>query len=215
MVDVESARPAPSASPIWLRSRFGLIVLLLGLMWVIELIDVVFLSDRLERQGIVPRTVDGIDGILWSPFLHGGIGHLLSNTVPFAILSGLVLTRGLRRYVNASLIIVGIGGLLVWLFAIGGNENHIGASGWVFGLFGYLVGSAWFERRPGSIVAAVVAIVLYGTTVLFGFLPRSGVSWEGHVFGLLAGVIAARVLSSTYARVNGFGRDDTHQDHRR
>jgi membrane associated rhomboid family serine protease len=169
-------------------------------MWFIEIIDTVALDDRLQGNGIQPRSTEGIDGILWSPFLHGGFAHLISNTIPFAILSGLTLVRGVRRYVSASAIIIVLGGLLVWLFAIGSNENHIGASGWVFGLFGFLIASAWFEKRPLSIGLAIVALALYGSTILFGFLPRPGLSWEGHLFGFVAGVAAARILTTRRAR---------------
>ena len=128
-------------------------------------------------------------------------------------MSGLALATGIRRYATASVIIVGLGGLLLWLFAFGSDEIHIGASGWVFGLFGYLVANAWFERRPISILTALVAIALYGTTVLFGFLPRTGVSWEGHLFGAVAGVIAAYFVSGAYSRRNARSRIDLDPDH--
>ncbi len=185
-----------SRFPAWVRGGAGMIAVTLAVMWFVEILDTVALDDRLQGNGIRPRSVDGIDGILWSPFLHGGFRHLISNTIPFAILSGLVLVRGTRRWLSASAVIIVLGGALVWLFAIGSNEVHIGASGWVFGLFGFLVASAWFERRPVSIVLAIVAVMLYGGTILFGFLPRPGLSWEGHLFGFIAGVAAARILTS-------------------
>ena len=85
---------------------------------------------------------------------------------------------------------------MVWAFAIGSNEVHIGASGWVFGLFGFLVASAFFERRPLSIGIGLITLFLYGGTILIGFVPRPGLSFEGHIFGFVAGVVAARVLTS-------------------
>jgi membrane associated rhomboid family serine protease len=172
-------------------------------MWLVEILDTVALDNRLESSGIRPRSVDGLDGILWAPFLHGGFAHLISNTIPFVLLSALVLAKGLRRYVTASAIIILLGGLLVWLFAIGSNEIHVGASGWVFGLFGYLIATAWYERRPLSILLAVVAVVLYGSTILFGFLPRPGLSWEGHLFGFIAGIAAARLLTPRKKPISG------------
>lgn len=183
--------------PRWLRGGLGVIVVALAVMWLIETVDTVALDDRLEQNGIRPRSVDGLDGIVWSPFLHGGFRHLIGNTVPFAILSALALTGGLRRYLTASALIILVGGALVWAFAIGSNENHIGASGWVFGLFGFLIASAVFEKRPVSIIVATIALFLYGGTILFGFVPRPGLSWEGHLFGFVAGVFAARVISSS------------------
>ena len=164
-------------------------------MWIAEIVDTVLGGD-LDGAGIRPRMVDGLDGILWSPFLHSGFPHLISNTIPFAVLSALVLVRGPRLWINASVIIVALGGLLVWAFAIGSNEVHIGASGWVFGLFGFLVASAFFERRPLSIGIGLITLFLYGGTILIGFVPRPGLSFEGHIFGFVAGVVAARVLTS-------------------
>lgn len=191
--------------PEWLTGRLGLVAGALGIMWVVEILSVGI--DSIDNNGILPRMLDGLDGILWSPFLHSGFPHLISNTIPFAILSGLVLVRGAKRWLSASAIIIGLGGLLVWAFAIGSNENHIGASGWVFGLFGFLVLSAFFERKPVSIGLGLITLFLYGGTILFGVIPRDGISWEGHLFGFIAGVVAARVLSRRAAKSIETGTD--------
>ena len=191
--------------PEWLTGRLGLVAGALGIMWVVEILSVGF--DSIDNNGILPRMLDGLDGILWSPFLHSGFPHLISNTIPFAILSGLVLIRGAKRWLSASAIIIGLGGLLVWAFAIGSNENHIGASGWVFGLFGFLVLSAFFERKPLSIGIGLITLFLYGGTILFGVIPRDGISWEGHLFGFIAGVVAARVLSKRAVKSIETGTD--------
>lgn len=203
MTDPSTTQSESPQRPFWLTTGVVVIAVALGAMWLIEIIDSVALDDRLEQQGIQPRSVDGLDGVLWAPFLHGGFAHLISNTIPFVVLSGLALARGIGRYFSASAIIIVLGGLLVWLLAIGSNEVHIGASGWIFGLFGYLVASAWYERRPMSILLAVVAVILYGSTILFGFLPRPGLSWEGHLFGFIAGLAAARLLSPRKKTVTG------------
>ena len=176
-------------------SGIGLLAVVIGIMWVTEIIDTV-LGGRLDINGILPRSIAGLDGILWAPFLHGGFSHLISNTLPLAVLSGLVLLQGTRRWIHASIIIVIGGGLLVWAFAIGSNELHFGASGWVFGLFGFLVVSAILERKLMSIGIGLVALFFYGSTILFGFIPRPGLSWEGHLFGFIAGIIAARILAN-------------------
>ncbi len=191
--------------PEWLTGRLGLVAGALGIMWVVEILSVGI--DSIDNNGILPRMLDGLDGILWSPFLHSGFPHLISNTIPFAILSGLVLVRGAKRWLSASAIIIGLGGLLVWAFAIGSNENHIGASGWVFGLFGFLVLSAFFERKPVSIGLGLITLFLYGGTILFGVIPRDGISWEGHLFGFIAGVVAARVLSKRTVKSIETGTD--------
>ena len=165
-------------------------------MWAIEIVDTVVLSDELQSNGIRPRSVDGLDGIAWAPFLHGGFGHLISNSVPFVVLSGLALASGLARYVKASAVIIGLGGLLTWAFAFGSNENHIGASGWVFGLIGFLIAAAVFERKAVSFLTGAIALVFYGGTVFSGVVPTDGISWEGHLFGFIAGIVAARLIAT-------------------
>lgn len=166
---------------------------LLAFMWLIEALDTFALGDRLQSNGILPRSLAGLDGVLWSPFLHSGFPHLISNSIPFGVLSLLILTGGRSRYIKASAIIIVLGGLLVWAFAIGSNENHIGASGWVFGMLGFLLAAAVLEKRPLSIVAGFIAIIFYGGTILVSFVPTAGISWEGHLFGFVAGMVTARL----------------------
>ena len=162
----------------------------LAVMWVVEIING-FIGHRLSLWGISPRTTPGLIGIPLSPFLHGSFNHVLSNTIPFLVLGGLVGLRGGQKLVGISLFIIVAGGAGVWL--LGRPAVHVGASGLVFGYFGYLVANGWFDRRPLSILAAIAVIVVYGSLV-FGVIPTTGfVSWEAHLFGLLAGVLAARL----------------------
>lgn len=147
----------------------------------------------LNAFGLQPRSIQGLLGIALSPFLHGSIGHLVSNAFPFAILSALILINGVSRYVTVSLLVVAIGGLLVWGF--GRDANHVGASGWVFGLWGYLIAQAWYCRSLKSLGIGLLVLVLYGGMV-FGFLPRHGVSFESHIFGALAGWVTAWLTQS-------------------
>ena len=191
-----ASEPAPSLFET-LKANFVLIGVILATMWFIEILDTFVLGNRLQANGIQPRTLAGLDGILWSPFLHGGFAHLISNSVPFVILSALTLTGGVVRYLKASAIIIGLGGLMVWAFAIGSNENHIGASGWVFGLLGFLLAAAVFEKKLGTIAIGLLALFLYWSFV-FGFVPRYGISWEGHLFGFIAGVVAAKLIASKH-----------------
>jgi len=167
---------------------FGLILVI----WAVELVNLL-LGHRLNTLGILPRTVAGLPGIVLSPFLHNGIGHVLLNTVPLVILGGLVIVHGPRVFVEVSLVVIVASGIGVWL--LGRSGYHVGASGLIFGYFGFLVGRAWYERSISSILIAVITIVLYGG-ILLGLLPtRTGVSWEAHLFGLLAGILAARLVS--------------------
>ena len=107
----------------WRQSGLAWILVTLLVMWGVEVIDATALSDRLEQQGIMPRELGGLDGILWAPFLHGSFGHLASNTLPFAILGGLVALRGLRRWVSATVLILVVSGGATWLLARSGNRR--------------------------------------------------------------------------------------------
>lgn len=182
------------ASSLWARVPpvFQAVLTFVAVIWGIELIDSVILSDRLQSNGIGPRRVDGLDGILWAPFLHGGWRHLVSNTFPFLILGGLVAIRGARYWLTTFATVALLGGALTWLLA--GSGNHIGASGIVFGFFGSLLGAAIFERRLAAGATALVAIMLYGG-IIGGLAPRPGISWEGHLFGVVAGLVAAKILA--------------------
>lgn len=186
MSDADVERPE-------LPSGLVLVIGALAAMWLIEVVDAVALSDRLQGGGIHPRRVDGIDGVLWAPWLHVGWRHIMSNSVPFLVLGAMVALRGTRTWLNVTAVVVVLGGGLTWLFARSGN--HVGASGVVFGYLGYLVGAAWFERSFRAIGLAALAVALYGG-LIFGVVPNREVSWEGHLFGALAGVVAAAMLAS-------------------
>ncbi len=165
--------------------------------WSIELVDTYVLDDRLQGNGIVPRERRGLDGILWAPFLHSDVGHLISNTFPFLVLSGLIMIRGFWRWVMITVIGLIGGGLLTWVF--GGSGNHIGASGVIFAYFGALLGAAFFERRPAALAPALVALMLY-TTMLIGLVPQDRISWEGHLAGFVCGIAASKLLAQRRTR---------------
>ena len=172
----------------------GIAVLMacVALAWVMELGDALVPGRWLDSHGIVPRTMSGLWGILFAPLLHGGFAHLIANTVPFLVLGCLVMLRGLGTFIGVSLLIMLMGGLGVWIF---GNPGlHIGASGLIFGYIGYLLARGYFERSFGSLAIAVVVAVMYGGA-LWGVLPgQRGISWEGHLFGFLAGVGTAGIM---------------------
>jgi membrane associated rhomboid family serine protease len=185
-------------SPV--RSRRGAAVAALrvlggvvALAWAAELVDVVLLDERLDRYGIEPREREGLRGIVLAPLLHGGLGHLAANTVPFLVLGALVLLRTLRVFAVVTAVVVLVGGVGVWLVGDEGSV-HVGASGVVFGYLGFLLLRGVLERTPGSVLVAVVVTVLYGGA-LAGLVPTDGsVSWEGHLFGFLGGLLAARLV---------------------
>ena len=166
---------------------------LVAAMWVLEVVDVV-LDGRLDRLGIEPRDADGLTGVVLAPLLHGGFGHLLSNTVPFLVLGAVVALSGLVRLLGVTALVTVVGGLLTWLLAPG-DTLHVGASGVVFGYAAYLVTRGFFDRRLLSFATGALVALAYGTTLLFGLVPRPGISWQGHLFGAVAGVLAAWALA--------------------
>jgi membrane associated rhomboid family serine protease len=164
------------------------IVGLVVVMWGVELSDGLLLADHLQRHGIGPRRIDGLEGVLFAPLLHSTFGHLASNTVPFAVLGWFTALRGTRFWLTVTAWVWLGGGGLVWLAACG--SNHIGASGLVFGYFGALLGAAIRSRHPATLAPALVAIFLYGT-ILAGLVPQDDLSWEGHLAGLVVGLVVA------------------------
>src|SRR3954451_2190135 len=169
---------------------------LVAVMWVVEVIDQVFSGADLDQYGIRPHDApDGLIGIATAPFLHAGFGHLIGNTIPFLVLGAMIALSGLARVVSATLIIALVGGLGVWLFAPTGTD-HIGASGVVFGYAAYLIARGVFSRNLLHLGAGLFVIAVYGSTLLFGLAPRDGISWQGHLFGAVGGVVAAWLLDA-------------------
>jgi membrane associated rhomboid family serine protease len=166
------------------RDELVSVLVFVGFIWCVFFVCLVW--PRLESYGIVPRTLRGLIGIPLAPFLHASLAHLVSNTIPLAVL--LLLLAGSRA--NSWTIVVAIvlwTGVLLWLF--GRPANHIGASGLIYGLAGFLVVSGVYERRLVPMIMAIVVVILYGGTLLFGIVPSWGsqVSWEGHLLGAVAG----------------------------
>jgi len=179
----------------WLKTTSGgrssWILGTLVLFWAMEVLKVVGFS-RLSANGIRPRNLEGLWGILYAPFLHADFGHLLANSVAFVPLALLVSARKAHHFFSVSLIVLLCGGAAVWL--LGRNANHIGASGLIFGYLGFLLGAGVFAREFSAVAIAAVAAFFYGG-ILWGVLPgRPGVSWEAHLFGALAGLLAAKML---------------------
>ena len=170
-------------------ANVGLLLAFIVVIWAVEVVNTL-LGHRLNDYGLLPRTTEGLRGILFSPLLHGGFGHVLSNTLPLLILGGLIAVRGRGNFLLTTLIIALAGGGLLWL--VGRGNLHIGASGLVFGYFGYLVARGVSERSCLSVVVALAVIAVFGWGMLQGILPTGGmVSWDGHACGLAAGILAA------------------------
>ena len=190
---------APVSNPPDSR-KAGLVavVAMATLMWVLEIVDTV-LNGRLDAFGIEPREVESLPGVLFAPFLHGGFGHLISNTVPLLVLGALVALSGLVRVLKVTALVVLVGGLGIWLVAPS-STIHLGASILVFGYAGYLIARGLFDRRAAYLAVGVAVAFVYGGALLIGLVPRPGVSWQGHLFGALGGLLAAKVLAQPKRR---------------
>jgi membrane associated rhomboid family serine protease len=182
----------PSAIASELKSHIAILGVLVGLMWFVRVADSV-LPGTANVYGIIPRTSIGLRGILFSPFLHGSYQHLISNTIPFIMLGWFVMLRSVKEFFTVSAIVMLASGLGVWFF--GAPGVHIGASGVIFGYFGFLLSRAYFERSALSIALSLTVGLLYGS-LIWGVLPNQlHISWEGHLFGFIGGVLAAKWLS--------------------
>lgn len=162
------------------------------LMWALEIADQVG-GLGLDAYGIHPRDPDSLTGVATAPFLHGGFGHLLGNTVPFVILGAVIAIGGLVRVLAATVIIALVAGLGTWLFGPA-DTVHIGASGLVMGYATYLITSGIVSRSLLSLAVGLVVLAVFGPTLLTSLIPEQGVSWQSHLFGALGGVLAAFVL---------------------
>ncbi|MCD0452379.1 rhomboid family intramembrane serine protease [Actinocorallia sp. API 0066] len=170
----------------------ALVLTVLVGMWILEGVDYV-LGGQLDTYGIRARDVGDLPQIATAPFLHGNFEHLMANTVPFAVLGFLAALRGLGKFLTMNLIVIVVGGLGVW-FTGPPNSETLGASILVFGYFGYLLGRGVFERHIGDGLIAVAVVLLYGG-IVYGVIPTDArISWQGHLFGLIGGLIAAFLL---------------------
>ncbi len=169
-----------------------LILVMAGLMWVLEVVDALT-GHPLDALGIQPRDADGLLGVLAAPFLHFGFSHLLANTVPFVVLGLVIALGGALRVLAVTAITALVSGLGVWLVAPEFSTTA-GASGVVFGYAAYLVARGVVARSLLHLAVGVVVLAVWGTGLLAGLLPQAGISWQGHLFGAVGGVLAARLL---------------------
>ncbi|MBB3076577.1 rhomboid family intramembrane serine protease [Streptomyces violarus] len=164
-----------------------------ALLWLLEVVDVIS-GHALDGLGITPRTPSELIDVVPSAFIHFGFAHLAANTVPLLVLGFLAALAGLRRFLLVCALIILVDGLGVWLISPA-HTNTAGASGLIFGLFGFLLATGFLERRPLGILTGILIAAIWGGSILAGLAPtQSGVSWQGHLLGLAAGVAAAFVF---------------------
>ncbi len=168
---------------IWLKQRFLFLSLLTVFLIFIQLINSLI---GITQWGILPRTSEGLIGIFFAPFIHESWGHLFSNLPPLLILSALLLSQSLKQYIYASLFIIVAGGLMVWI--IGRDAIHIGASGWIFGLWALLLTQGVLRRQAIDIIIGLM-VLIYFSGMATGLLPgQQYISTESHIAGAIAGI---------------------------
>jgi membrane associated rhomboid family serine protease len=166
------------------------ILFFIGLIWGMHFLSFII---PLQKYGVIPRVFPrGLFGILLGPLVHANFGHLLANSVGLLSFGPLIALFESKHFYKVFFVVYFLHGLLIWCFARGGS--HIGASGLIFGLFGYLLSIGFFKKRIKYIFISAMVLIGYGGMIT-GVLPTgSHVSWEGHLFGLLSGVLMAKLL---------------------
>jgi membrane associated rhomboid family serine protease len=178
-----------------IKTQAIILATFVAIFWLLEILDQFVFRGSLDYFGIIPHQVIGLRGILFAPFLHGDFPHLIANTVPFLILGWLVMLQETSDFFIVTGLTMLVGGLGVWLFAAPGYI-HIGASILIFGYLGFLLLRGYFQRNIPSILLSILVFLLYGGTI-WGVLPsRPGISWQGHLFGFLGGVLAAKLIAT-------------------
>ncbi len=182
------------AALIWFSMKKILIpFILVAIIWIVFALQSI--GFNLGQFGIYPRHTSGLVGIVASPFLHGSLAHIVSNTLPLLVLSVLLFLFYPKLAIRVIIFSMLIGGILVWLFAR--SAFHIGASGLIFSLLGFILASGIFRKNAMSIIIAIIVFFIYGG-VIWGVLPSDpNVSFEGHLFGFIAGCFLAYTYRNT------------------
>lgn len=171
------------------QTHIGVLSKILLLLWGIFAINGLVFRNRLLLLGIQPRHISGLPGILFAPFLHANFNHIFFNSIPLVVLANFILIQGVSVFLHITALLILGSGLLVWCFAVPGL--HIGASGVITGYWGYLVAHAYYRNTATSLILAAIC-VFYFASILWSVLPgKKHVSWQGHLFGLIAGLCVA------------------------
>lgn len=177
-----------------MKSKLLLPLQFLFIIWAIFLLDMFLINISFCKYGILPRNVNGLIGIITSTFLHANLAHIISNSILLVFLLYISIVFFNKETKSAIILIIFISGSLVWLF--GRQGYHVGASSLIYGLTGFLTFFGIFKKSIVPIVIGIFVGLTYGTTMIMGLLPIfQSVSWEGHLFGGIAGVISAKMLS--------------------
>jgi len=157
-------------------------------MWLVKIIEVNF-QINFVRYGVFPKTIGGLKGIFFSPFIHKDFTHLINNSFPILVLGGMLFATYRKIAVQIFIWLYFIAGF--WLWIIGRPSFHIGASGLIYALASFLLVSGLIRKNPRLAATSMLVIFLYGS-MIWGLLPtKEPISWEGHLAGFIAGIIVA------------------------
>ncbi|KTD30802.1 putative rhomboid family protein [Legionella moravica] len=174
------------------QNNFKVLGVILLLPWSIFFISQ-FVTKRILLLGIIPRHLRGLPGIICTPLLHANFNHIFFNSIPLLVLSNFILINGLNYYLTVTLLITVLSGLAIWCFAKPGL--HIGASALITGYWGFLICNIYQQGTLTTVILGLVSLY-YFAGIFFGIFPRKkGVSWEGHLFGLLAGLATSYLVT--------------------
>ncbi|MGF6440239.1 rhomboid family intramembrane serine protease [Paraburkholderia youngii] len=183
-----------------IEARFGLLALFVGSIWAAFFISAALPGLHLDSLGVIPRRVVGLRGILFAPFLHASLAHIMANTGGLVILGWLTMWPRLEGFWSALAGSMIGAGLCAWSLGAPGSV-HIGASGVVFGFAGYLIARGWYTRNFLSVIVALFVMFSYGISMLFGVLPINPlVSWQSHLGGTVGGILAARLSAPAHRK---------------
>ena len=174
--------------------RFFPILVIVAACWVVFVVNNLMMGGALTAHGIIPRDPHRLSGILWAPFLHVNLDHIVGNTLPLLILGAILSTGSRRQFAVVTIVGILITGGITWLLAR--DACHVGASSLIFCYFGYTASRALFERTFGTLVLSALCLGLYGGIVR-GVLPTTAaISWEGHAAGLFTGILLAKLAGN-------------------
>jgi membrane associated rhomboid family serine protease len=172
------------------QNNIYILGVILLIPWVIFFITY-FINSKILLLGIIPRHVRGLPGILCAPLLHANFNHIFFNSIPLLVLSNFILINGLKYYLLVTLMITVLSGIAIWCFAKPGL--HIGASALITGYWGFLISNIYQNGTLTTIILGLLSLY-YFAGIFLGIFPREkGVSWQGHLFGLLAGLATSYI----------------------
>jgi len=173
------------------QNNFRTLGIIILIPWTIFLVSY-FINNRILLLGIIPRCFRGLPGIFFAPLLHVNFNHLFFNSIPLLVLSNFILINGIQYFLIVTLMITVLSGMAIWCFAKPGL--HIGASALITGYWGFLISNIYQNGTLTTLILGLISLYYFAGIFLGVFPSQKGVSWEGHLFGLLAGFVTSYLL---------------------